>query len=72
MAVIQYARRYTCDLCAAEAENTDPHGQPPGWLMAQIAHSGAFYSLNLCEPCAHLSYAHVAEQLAAKLTARGE
>ena len=51
MAVVQWARRFTCDSCQVAADVIEPWKEPAGWTNVPLGLDSLWWNINLCPDC---------------------
>lgn len=63
MAVVQWARRFTCDGCQIAVDVVEPWAEPEEWTNVTLGFDAVFWNVNLCSKCSTAPFSHTIELL---------
>lgn len=64
MAVVQWARRFTCDGCEVAIDVVEPWTEPEGWTNIQLGMESTWWNINLCQVCSAAPFSETIRMLA--------
>jgi hypothetical protein len=64
MAIVTYARRFTCDSCMTAADVVEPWTVPEGWIATGLQLSRTTtLSIDLCPVCSAVPFSEMIQKL---------